>query len=181
MVDYPNGLRPWWSTWKPASMRRHTLITSEEQGKPKKKSQWNHPRTKQLIIWQWGNKLFPFAKPKGTQSAVKIPAVCLVHLEEESTKKEEEVESEDPNGIKGITEEFMVHLTMVVKEAQQEEKCCYHCSSLEHFICDCLLVKASRADSHLNHKEGTALKKEAWIPQTMVTTLKVPQEGMPKA
>ena len=52
--------------------------------------------------------------------------------------------SEDPNGIKGVTEEFIVPLIRAVKDAQQEEKCCYHCSSPEHFIHECPLVKASR-------------------------------------
>ena len=34
--------------------------------------------------------------------------MCLAHLEEESTKREEEKEIEDPDGINGVTEEFMV-------------------------------------------------------------------------
>ena len=77
-----------------------------------------------------------------------IPAIWMVHLEEESANKEEGTESEDPNGIKGVTEEFIVHLARVVEDAQQEEKCCYHCNSPEHFIHDCPLVKASRMDPH---------------------------------
>ena len=86
---------------------------------------------------------------KGTQP-VKTPAVCLDHLEEESTDKEEGTESEDLNGIKGVAEEFIVHLARAVKDAQQEEKHYYHYSSLEHFIHECPLVKASRTDPHLN-------------------------------
>ena len=66
----------------------------------------------------------------------RTPPVWMVHLEEEKTDKEEGTESEDPDGIKGMTEEFMVCLARAVKDAQQEEKCCYHCSSLEHFIHD---------------------------------------------
>ena len=116
---------------------------------------------------------FPLQKLKGTQQAVKTPAVHLAHLEEEST-------SEDPNGIDGVTEEFMVHLARAVKDAQMEEKCCYHCSSLEDFIHDCPLVKALGANLHLNCKEGTAPKKGAQAPQTKVATPKAPQEGAPK-
>ena len=102
---------------------------------------------------------FPLQKLKGTQPA-RTPAVWVAHLEEESAlNKEEGAESKDPNGIKGITEEFIVHLARAVKDAQQEEKCCYHCSSPEHFIHDCPLVKASRTDPHLNSKEGMAPKK----------------------
>ena len=52
---------------------------------------------------------FPLQKLKGTQPA-KVPTVQLVHLEEESTEKEEGTESEDPNGIEGVTEEFIVCL-----------------------------------------------------------------------
>ena len=67
-----------------------------------------------------------------------------------------------------------------VKDAQEEEKWCYHCSSLEHFIHECRLVKASRTNSHLNQKEGTVPKKGAWTPQGKVATPQVPQDGMPK-
>ena len=70
-------------------------------------------------------------------------------------------------------------LTRAVKDAQQEEKH-YHCSSPEHFIRDCLLVKASRMDLHLNQKEGTAPKKGAQAYQGKVTMMKVPHDGMPK-
>ena len=87
--------------------------------------------------------------------------MCLAHLEEESAEGDKEVESEDPDGIDGVTEEFMVHLARAMKDAQVEEKCCYHCSSLEHFICDCPLVRSSRVNMQLNHKEGTAPKKGA--------------------
>ena len=52
----------------------------------------------------------------------KTPVVWVAHLEEESTSKEEGPESKDPNGIEGITEEFIVHLARAVKDAQQEEK-----------------------------------------------------------
>ena len=73
-----------------------------------------------------------------------------MHLEEDGSDKEESAESDDPNGMEGVTEEFIVHLPWAVKEAQQDEKCCYHCSSLKCFICECLLVKASRTATHLH-------------------------------
>ena len=91
------------------------------------------------------------------------------------------VDSEDPDGIKGVMEEFMVHLVRAMKDAQKEEKCCYHCSSLDHFICDCPLVKASGTNSHLNHKEGMAPRKGAWVPQMKVTMPMMPPEGAPNA
>ena len=48
-------------------------------------------------------------KLKGTQP-VKTPAVWVKHLEEESANKDEGTETEDPDDIKGVTKEFIVHL-----------------------------------------------------------------------
>ena len=79
----------------------------------------------------------------------KTPAVMVVHLEEEGSDKEVHTEGEDPDGIDGMTEEFIVHIARAVKEAQQDGKHCYHCSP-EHFICECPLVKAARSATHLN-------------------------------
>ena len=108
---------------------------------------------------------------------VKTPTVHLAHLEEESAKKDKEVESKDPNSIDRVMEEFMVCLVRVVKDAQMEGKCCYHCSSLEHFIYDCPLVKALGANLHLNHEEVMAQKKGAWALQMKVTTPKMHPGG----
>ena len=118
---------------------------------------------------------FTLQRLKGTQPA-RVLAVQLAHLEEESAKKEDGTESEEPNGIVGVTEEFIVCLTRAVKDAQQEKKCCYHCSSLEHFIHECLLVKASRMDSHLNWKEGDDAKECSPGPLKE----KQPCQGCPK-
>ena len=110
-----------------------------------------------------------------------MPAVHLAHLEEEDASGNEDEESDDPSRIEGVMEEFMVHLARSVKDAQMEEKCCYHCSSLEHFICNCLLVKTSRENKQLNGKEGTASKKGAWTPLTTANALKNPQTEVLKA
>ena len=101
-------------------------------------------------------------------------------MEEESADQEECAEGEDPDGIEGVTEEFIVCLARAVKDTQQEEKCCYHCSSPDHFIHNCPLVAESRTDLHLNQKEGTVPKKGAQAPQGKVTTPNVPLDGTPK-
>ena len=80
---------------------------------------------------------FPLRKLKGSQPFTKKPAICLAQLEEEGTNDGEDPESDDPDGIKGVTEEFMVRLARAVKDAQMDEKHCYHCSSPEHFIRNC--------------------------------------------
>ena len=85
--------------------------------------------------------------------------------------------SDDPGRIEGVTEEFMVCLTRAAKDAQADEKHCYHCSSPEHFICNCPLVKTSRDKKHLNGKEGMALIKGAQTSQTMTSAVKSPQTG----
>ena len=123
---------------------------------------------------------FPLQKLKGTQPALKTPIMCLVHLEEESPEKDEEIESEDPDGLNGVTDEFMVCLMRATKDVQVEEKYCYNCSSLEHFIHDCLLVKASGVNTHLNHKEGMVPKKGAQAPQTKETMPKIPRRRLPR-
>ena len=105
----------------------------------------------------------------------------LVHLEEEGTRRDEDEGSDDPEGMEGVTEEFMVHLVRDVKNAQTEEKCCYHCSSPEHFICNCPLVKNLRENMQLNCKEGMVLKKGAQTPLTKATTPKNLQVEVCKA
>ena len=81
----------------------------------------------------WVTSFFPLWKLKGSQPAT-TPSALLVHLEKESADKEECVNSEDLEGIEGVTDEFIVCLARVVKDTQQEEKHCYHCSSPDHFI-----------------------------------------------
>ena len=99
----------------------------------------------------------------------------MAHLEEEDTSNDEDQESDDPGRIKGVTEEFMVCLARAVKDAQADEKCCYHCSSLEHFIHNCLLVRTSREKKQLNSKEGMASTKGARTLLTTTNTVKGPQ------
>ena len=68
----------------------------------------------------------PLRKLKGSQPFTKKSTVCLAQLEEEGTNNGKDPESDDPDGIKGVTEEFMVWLARAVKDAQMDEKCCYH-------------------------------------------------------
>ena len=124
---------------------------------------------------------FPLQKLEGNQPVSKMATMHLAHLEEESAKREEEGEIEDPDSINGVMEEFMVHPAQAVKDAQMEEKCCFHCSNLEHFIHDCLLVRTSRENMQLNCKERMASRKGAQTPQVKVTMPKNPQEEVPKA
>ena len=121
----------------------------------------------------------PLWNLKGNQPVPETAMVCLAHLEEESAKMDEEVESKDPDSIDGVTEEFMVCLARAMKDTQVEEKHCYHCSSPEHFICDFQLVRALRENAQLNCKEGMASKKGAWAPQMKVMMPKNPQEDVP--
>ena len=72
-------------------------------------------------------------------------------------------------------------LARAVKETLKDKKHCYHCSSTEHFIHECLLVKVSRSVVHLNQKEGMAMEKGAQTPQVKTGKLKAPTEEMPKA
>ena len=118
---------------------------------------------------------FPLRKLKGNQPTQKMPTVHLAHLEEEDTSGNEDQESDDPGGIEGVMEEFMVHLARAVKDAQADEQCCYHCSSQEHFICNCTLVKTSREKKKLNAKKGMA-KKGAQTNLATASASKSPQK-----
>ena len=101
----------------------------------------------------------------------------LVHLEEEDARSNEDKESDDPGRIEGVTKEFMVHFARAVKDIQMEEMHFYHCSSLEHFICNCPLIKTLRENTQLNGKEERVLKKGAQTPLTTVNTSKNPPDG----
>ena len=120
---------------------------------------------------------FPLWKPKGSQPAM-TPSAWVVHLEKESANKEECVNSEEPDGIKGITEEFSAHLARAVNSVQQE-KCCYHCSSLDHFIWDCLLVVVSRTELHLNLKSGQHQRRESGPLKQRWLHWRCPRMGQP--
>ena len=118
-------------------------------------------------------------KLKGNQPFSKKPAIPLAQLEDADNG--EDPESDDPDGIEGVIEEFMVQLARVVKDAQTDEKCCYHCSSLEHFIRNCLLMKTARDKKQLNGKEGMVMMKRAQTPPTTTSAIKSPQKEAQEA
>ena len=120
-------------------------------------------------------------KLKGNQPTPKTPAMHLAHLEEEDAGRNKDKGSNHPDRIDRVNEEFMVHLVRAVKDTQMEEKCCYHCSSPEHFFCNCLLMNTLRENMQLNSKEGMASKKGAWIPLTTAITPKNLQVEVPRA
>ena len=124
---------------------------------------------------------FPLRKLKGNPPFTKKPAVCLTQLEEEGTDNGKEPESDNPDGIKGVTKEFMVRLARVVKDAQVDEKHCYHCSSPEHFIHNCLLMKATRVKKQLNGKEGMVMVKGTQTPPKPANATKSPQQEAQEA
>ena len=51
---------------------------------------------------------FPLRELKGNQPLSKKPAKHLAQLEEEDADNSEDPESDDPGGIEGVTEEFMI-------------------------------------------------------------------------
>ena len=124
---------------------------------------------------------FPLRKLKGSQPFMKKPAICLAKPEEEGINDSKDPESDDPDGIEGVTKEFIVQLARAVKDAQMDEKCCYHCSSPEHFICNCPLMKATRDKKQLNGKEGMAMVKGAWTPLKLANAMKSPQQEAQEA
>ena len=124
---------------------------------------------------------FLLRKLKGSQPFMKKPTIHLTQLEEEGANNGKDPESDDPDGIKAVTKEFMVQLARAVKDAQTDKKCCYHCSSPEHFICNCLLMKATRDKEQLNGKEGTAMVKGAQSPPKSANATKSPEQEAQEA
>ena len=124
---------------------------------------------------------FPLRKLKGSQPFPKKPTVCLVQLEEEDIDNREDPESDEPDGIEGVMEEFMVQLARAVKDAQKDERCCYHCSSPEHFIRNCPLMKTARDKKQLNGKEGMVMVKGVWTPPKAMNAMKSTQKDAPEA
>ena len=57
-----------------------------------------------------------------------------------------------------------------------DERCCYHCSSPKHFICNCPLMKTARDKKQLNGKEGTVTAKRAQTPPKAMNAMKSPQK-----
>ena len=124
---------------------------------------------------------FPLRKLKGNQPFTKKPAMHLTQLEEGSADDGKDPENDDPDGIEGVTKGFMVRLARTVKDAQADEKHCYHCSSPEHFIHNCPLMKAARDKKQLNGKEGMAMVKGARTPPKPANATKSPQQEAQEA
>ena len=118
---------------------------------------------------------------KGSQPFPKKPAICLAQLEEEEANNGDDLESDNPNGIKGVMEEFMVQLARAVKDAQMDERCCYYYSSPEHFIRNCPLMKTARDKKQLNGKEGMVMAKGAQTPPKVMNAIKSPQKEAQEA
>ena len=125
--------------------------------------------------------IFSLRKLKGNQPLSKNPAVHIAQLEEEDADDGEDPESDDPGGIKGVMEEFMVRLARAMKDAQTDEKCCYHCSSPKHFIRNCPLMKTVRNKKQLNGKEGMAMTMGAWAPLATTNAIKSPPKEAQEA
>ena len=84
-------------------------------------------------------------------------------------------------GIEGVMEEFMVQLARAVKDAQMDERCCCDCSSSEHFIHNCPLMKTARDKKQLNGKEGMVMMKGAQTPLKAMNAIKSPQKEAQEA
>ena len=118
---------------------------------------------------------FPLKKLKGSQQFTKKPPYAW-HNWRKKVPTMARIWKATPDGIEGVTNEFMVWLARAVKDTQADEKCCYHCSSPEHFIHNCPLMKTTRDKKQLNGKEGMAMVKGAQTPVKMANAIKSPQQ-----
>ena len=125
---------------------------------------------------------FPLRNLKGNQPFnKKTHWYALLNWRKKDADKGKDQGSDDPDGIEGVTKEFMVQLARAVKDAQAGEMCCYHCNSPEHFICNCPLMKTARDKKQLNGKEGMVTVKGAWTPLKVTSAVKSPQQEAQEA
>ena len=136
MVGCPRDLKQWWPILRSACLYKKTysdyLWAAREVEKEESMELSCNPCSQAIgnTAKPKSTSFFPLQKLKGNQPLSKTTAVHLAHLEEESPKGEEEDKPQDPDGIDRVMEEFMVHLAWAMKDAQVEEKCCYHCRPL---------------------------------------------------
>ena len=162
-------------------MKRLIQTTFMQHKKLRRRRQWNHFMVTLQTAWpslrwqassHWGS---------WRELSLQRPLQCNKHTWRKSLlMMKEGTDSEDPDGLDGMTEKFMVCLARAVKDVQQDKKHCYHCSSPDHFIRDCPLVKSARKEPNLNHKEGMVPKKRAQTPLGKAALPKALQDGTPK-
>ena len=119
---------------------------------------------------------FPLRKLKGNQPFPMKPTIWLAQLEKENADDSEDQESDDPDGIKGVMEEFMVWLARAVKDTQMDEKHCCHYSSPEHFIHNCPLMKTTRDKKTVRWEGGDGNDEGSPGPPTATGAIKSPQK-----
>ena len=105
MVGYPNVSKPIVAYLK-VSPQEKTYSDYLQVAREAKKEDSMEPSQSHTVNNTAKPKLtsfFPLWRLKGTQPTVKLATVCLGHMEEESTKKREGVDSEDPDSIEGVT------------------------------------------------------------------------------
>ena len=123
---------------------------------------------------------FPLWKLKGNQPVSKMATVCLVHLDEESAKRDEEVEIKDTDGINGVREEVHGAPCMGHKWCPSGGEALLSLLQPQALYLWLLLVRAFRENMQLNCKEGMVLRKGAQTHQMKTTMSKNPQEEVPK-
>ena len=180
--DFLNDWRQRWPTSRWDLRWEHIQITLGPPGRLKRriwlsclkapgpKQQTVHPNPGPLASFPWGNwrvvshslRNLPYAWHNWKK---KTP--MMVRIQKATTLME----------FMGVTEEFMVQLARAVKDAQMDERHCYHCSSPEHFIRNCPLMRTARDKKQLNGKEGMVMAKGAWTPPKAMNAVKSPREG----
>ena len=126
----------------------------------RRKRQWNHLlarlQTVQASLRQWASSSIEAER----HSAYQDP--CCVGSTPgrgASANKEEGTESKDPNGIEGITKEFIVHLARAVKDAQQEENIVTTVAAQSTLSEIVHWWRHLESDLHFNQNEGIVPKK----------------------
>ena len=181
MGDCLNGWKQWWLTLKLPPMKRLIQTTFRQHKKMRRRRQWNHfvvtlqtarPSLRWWASSQWGS---------WRELSLLRPLWCNYHTWRMTllTVKKALI-GRILMVLMAWQRNAWYTFARAVKDAQQDEKHCYHCSSPYHFIRDCPLVKLARKELNFNYEEGTAPKKGAQTPLGKAPLPKLPQDGMPK-
>ena len=88
----------------------------------------------------------------------------MVQIEEKSANEEESINNENPDGIRGMREDFIVHLARIAKDTQQMEKHCYHCDNPNHFVYDCPQLARKEGRYVFKPERGDGTKERRMSP-----------------
>ena len=166
MAGYPNILQPWWPTLRPTHRKRLILITCGLQGKQRRKTPWSYPKaheTKQPITLPNPRmtSFFPCRSLRGPSWHLKHP-LCTWHTwKRRMPRRTKKWKARIPMVSTELLRSLWCILQGLWRMPKWRKSAVIIVAVWNTSICDCPLVRALRANTQLNHKEGMVPNKGA--------------------